>query len=225
MKYAIGYCSNPPPPFPDWHAPAWQHAEIATISAFRSESSHHRPVTKVRLIASDTALHGIFSVEDQYVRCIRTGYGSEVWKDSCVEVFLEPPGGKGYFNFEFNCGGAFLCNYITDPTRTPTGFVGAVRLPEPLAMNVTVASTLPAVVDPEIKDPVHWHLAFHIPFQVLEPFAGPLRPFHGTRWRGNFFKCAEEVSHPHWASWSPVDQFNFHLPSCFGHLELRDARL
>jgi hypothetical protein len=38
----------------------------------------------------------------------------------------------------------------------------------------------------------------------------------GQSWRGNFFKCAEEISHPHWASWSPVDELNFHLPRCFG---------
>ena len=40
----------------------------------------------------------------------------------------------------------------------------------------------------------------------------------GEVWRGNFFKCVEENSHPHWASWSPVDEFNFHLPQCFGVL-------
>jgi hypothetical protein len=38
-----------------------------------------------------------------------------------------------------------------------------------------------------------------------------------------FVRCvrtdyAEENSHPHWAAWAPVDEFNFHLPRCFGEL-------
>ena len=41
----------------------------------------------------------------------------------------------------------------------------------------------------------------------------------GQVWRGNFFKCAEDISHPHWAAWSPVDEFNFHLPRCFGTIQ------
>ena len=48
---------------------------------------------------------------DQYVRCTHRTYGDPVYRDSCVEFFIQPKPGRGYFNFEFNCGGAFLCNY------------------------------------------------------------------------------------------------------------------
>ena len=67
-------------------------------------------------------LYGIFRVQDRYVRCVRTQYHDAVWKDSCVEFFAQPKPDRGYFNFEFNCGGAFLCSYITNPERTPDGF-------------------------------------------------------------------------------------------------------
>ena len=49
---------------------------------------------------------------------------------------------------------------------------------------------------------------------------GPIGAASGQVWRGNFFKCAEDISHPHWAAWSPVDEFNFHLPRCFGAIQL-----
>jgi len=33
-----------------------------------------------------------------------------------------------------------------------------------------------------------------------EHYVGPLGPLTGQVWRGNFFKCAEDNSHPHWAA-------------------------
>ena len=151
---------------------------------------------------------------------MRTGYGSEVWKDSCVEFFVEPKVGCGYFNFEFNCGGAFLVNHIVDPTRTAEGFKEFTRLPESLARQVRVRASLPQVVELEITQPTNWSLEFQIPFGLFENYIGPLSDVSGQTWRGNFFKCAEENSHPHWATWSPVSEFNFHLPQCFGTLRL-----
>lgn len=198
------------------HNPAWQAAGVAEVRHFRPESSDHWPQTQVRLLHDDCALHGLFHVRDRYVRCVRTDYGSEVWKDGCVEFFIEPMPGRGYFNFEFNCGGAFLCNHITDPTRAGDGFKQAVRLPQTITEQVICRSSLPPSVDPEIAEPVDWSLQFQIPLTVLEDYVGPLGALGGQAWRGNFFKCAEENSHPHWVAWSPVDEFNFHLPRCFG---------
>jgi hypothetical protein len=143
----------------------------------------------------------------------------EVWKDSCVEFFVQPNGRGGYFNFEFNCGGAFLCCFITDETRVPSGFRSFIRIPENAAKNVKVRSTLPPKNDPEISEPLEWSLEFFIPFDFLREFSRDFGEVKGQQWRGNFFKCAEEISHPHWASWSPVDEFNFHLPRCFGNLQ------
>ncbi|MCD6337129.1 MAG: hypothetical protein J7M01_02720, partial [Candidatus Marinimicrobia bacterium] len=33
---------------------------------------------------------------------------------------------------------------------------------------------------------------------------------------GNLYKCGDKTSHPHWASWSPIDKLNFHQPKHFG---------
>lgn len=196
----------------------WAGLPAAEVNQFLPQSSDHRPRTVVRLAYDAKNLHGQFVVEDRFVRCIRTGYGSEVWKDSCVEFFVEPRPGRGYFNFEFNCGGAFLVNHITDPTRAPGGFKAFTRLPEAAARTVGVQSSLPSVVEPERVEPVMWTLEFSIPLHLFAPYVGPLGDVAEQSWRGNFFKCAEDNSHPHWAAWSPVDEFNFHLPRCFGEL-------
>jgi len=196
----------------------WRAIPTAEISSFLPQSSDHRPRTVLRLAHDAQGIHGRFEVEDRFVRCVRTTYGSEVWKDSCVELFVEPKPGRGYFNLEFNCGGAFLINHIVDPTRTPEGFKEFTRLPEALARQIQLRTSLPPVVEPEMTTPTSWILQFQLPFVLLEPYVGPLGEVAGQSWRGNFFKCAEENSHPHWAAWSPVDEFNFHRPRCFGEL-------
>lgn len=204
----------------NWQNPAWLAADTLEVKNFRPESSSHRPQTFARLLHDERSLHGTFQVHDRFVRSTRTGYGSEVWKDACVEFFVEPKPGRGYFNFEFNCGGAFLCNHIVDPTRTADFFKQATRVPAELAQAVTVRASMPQLVEPEITEPVTWTLQFSIPLAVLEAFVGPLGEIRGQIWRGNFFKCAEDNSHPHWAAWSPVDEFSFHLPRCFGEIRL-----
>ena len=198
--------------------PVWAGVEPVAVDQFLPESSAHRPQTQARMVYDAQGLHGQFLVKDRYVRCVRTGYGSEVWKDSCVEFFVEPKPGRGYFNFEFNCGGSFLVNHIKDPTRTSDGFKDYVRIPERVAQSVRVLPSLRAVIEPEMTEATTWTLEYFIPFALLENYVGPVSVAAGQIWRGNFYKCAEDNSHPHWAAWSPVDEFNFHQPHLFGEL-------
>jgi hypothetical protein len=201
-----------------WNDPAWAAANIAQIDNFRPESSTHRPRVAARFLYDEDGISGIYQVEDQYVRSVRTEYCSEVWKDSCVEFFVQPRPDRGYFNLEMNAGGAHLIWYIEDPTRDANGLKKWTKVPNELGTKIQIRSSLPKVVDPEIAKPITWELSFLLPRTVLEKLVGPLGNPTGQQWRGNFFKCAEDISHPHWASWSPVDEFNFHLPLCFGAL-------
>jgi hypothetical protein len=196
--------------------PAWARAETAAITHFRPESSGHNPRTVVRLLHGPGGIRGVFQVDDQYVRSTRTQYLDSVWKDSCVEFFMQPKPDKGYMNLEMNAGGAHLCYYVEDATRTPQGLGKFTKIPEEIGGRIQVRSSLPKTVDPEVREKLKWELNFHIPYSVLETYVGPLGPMSGQAWRGNFYKCAEDLSHPHWVAWSPVDEFNFHLPRCFG---------
>jgi hypothetical protein len=43
-------------------------------------------------------------------------------------------------------------------------------------------------------------------------------PAHRS-WCGNLFKCADESSNPHWASWNPIgEELNFHDPRYFASI-------
>jgi hypothetical protein len=199
-----------------WDGPAWMQADMLELAHFRPEGSRHRPKTFVKLLYNAEGIFGIFRVEDRYVRCVHTRYGDPIYKDSCVEFFVKPKADKGYFNFEFNCGGAFLCNYITNPDRTPGGFREFVRIPEEEGRHIIVDHSLPEIVEPEIKDGVTWTLEFFVPFGLIEKYIGEIGDVAGSQWKANLYKCGDETSHPHWASWQPVPKLNFHTPECFG---------
>jgi hypothetical protein len=201
-----------------WDDPVWAASEPIEIACFRPEGSDHRPRTRVRLAWDDGGLCGLFRVEDRHVRSVHTRFGDPVYQDSCVEAFLQPKPGRGYLNFEMNAGGALLASHVTDHRRTPDGFAAFTKLTEEYGRRVAVRSTLPGVIEPEIDGPVDWQLAFFIPTALLEEFVGPIGPLAGQAWRANLYKCGDRTSHPHWASWSPVDALNFHLPHCFGTL-------
>lgn len=214
--YLLRRSKRPPDFSANWESPCWKHSEVLELKHFRPESSTHRPKTSARLLYDATSIHGIFKVRDRFVRSVRTRFGDAVWKDSCVEFFIQPKAGKGYFNFEFNAGGTILCYYIVDPERIPGGFKEFERIPLHRGRAIRVRSSLPPIVSPEISQPVDWTLQFQIPINFLEYHVGSLGKLNGQQCKGNFYKCADESSHPHWASWSRVDELNFHRPQCFG---------
>jgi hypothetical protein len=197
---------------------AWKTAQAVNIDCFRPESKDHKPSTSVTLKYTDTAIHGLFRVNDRYVRCVHKGTGTAVYNDSCVEFFVKPLPDRGYFNFEFNCGGSMLASYITNPQRVPGGFKEYKILTPQDCADVAVEHTMPETVEPEIIEPVEWKLGFAIPFTLFEKYAGAIKHSKGCEWRANFNKCGDKTSHPHWATWSPVTSLNFHLPQCFGRI-------
>jgi hypothetical protein len=216
MNYTVRRSDLPPPLEPNWQEPIWGRADTLELRHFRQESSDHRPRTFARLLHTRDGIHGIFQVHDRYVRCVGMNYFDQVWKDSCVEFFAQPKPDRGYFNLEFNCGGAYLCSYITNPERTLTGFKEFVKLPASIGKTIQVRSSLPRRIESEVTEPTVWTLAFYVPFALFESYIGPLGRVSGQVWRGNFHKCADESSHPHWATWAPLHALNFHDPTCFG---------
>ena len=219
IKHYTVLLTNQPPEMQGlWDGAVWQNVPALELAYFRPEGGAYRPQTLCKLLYDRVRLYGIFRVDDQYVRCVNTGFQAAVYKDSCVELFLQPKSVGGYFNFEFNCGGALLASYVTDPTRIG----GRVKQHTPLTpeddSQILQYHNLPEVVEPEITTKQIWVLEFSIPFALLAEYAGILGELGGQNWRGNFYKCGDETSHPHWAAWSPVDELNFHLPACFGNI-------
>ena len=202
-----------------WDGAFWRQAQSLSAGCFRPEGSDHRPRTLCKLFYNEQNIFGIFRVEDQYVRCSHTRFQSDVWKDSCVEFFVQPKEGEGYFNFEFNCGGALLASYVTDPTRVRCSLKKCIPLTPDDDQQIQRYASLTPIVEPEITKPVVWTLEFAIPIAVLGKYTGPLGTIKGQIWLANFYKCGNETSRPHWASWAPLSARNFHEPASFGQIE------
>jgi hypothetical protein len=223
--YGLRRARGAPPLDAKWDAHEWTHADTLAISHFRPEGSDHRPSTRARLLYDAAALHGVFRVEDRYVRCVHTAHSDPVCRDSAVEFFVQPKPDRGYFNFEFNCGGALLAYHISDHRRVGDAFA-AYTPPTPAEGALVLrCGSLPPIVTPEESEPLVWTLQFRIPLALIERYVGSVGALPGQCWRGNWYKCGDETSHPHWAAWSPVDELNFHLPRCFGKILFEEPTL
>ena len=200
----------------DWDSSFWKNVSIAEINTFHPSSSHHRPETQVKIQYNDKGIFILFKVNDQYVHSLYTAYNSKVNEDSCVEWFIKPQEFEGYYNFELNAGATLHVNYIVDPERDSKGKRKDIRsIPEYHSKQIKILSSLPHVVDPEIKEKTTWFLGINIPFTFFELYT-PIKKINSSIWQGNLYKCGDKTSHPHWASWSPIDKLNFHQPKHFG---------
>ena len=217
MEYRVRRATATPELMGNWDGPAWREADVAAITHFHRQSSSHHPQAEAKLLYDDGGLYVHFRVSDRYVVCRHAEPQSPVCRDSCVEAFLQPKPDKGYLNFEINCGGAILLYYVTDPTRIDGRLQEFAPVGRKLIDKIRIYHSMPQRIEEEIDQPVDWQVEYFVPNEVFEAHVGPLGAPSGRRWRGNFYKCADDSSHPHWGSWSPIgEQLNFHAPDYFG---------
>lgn len=197
-----------------------QSAAVAQITSFHPNSSDHRPITAFRVVHGPRSISIRYDVQDKYVRCVRTGYQSHVFRDSCVEFFVQPKPDSGYFNFETNCGGSMLLKYIKNPVRDENGVVLNVKDVTPeQAAGIRIESSLKAPFESKGDEPINWWVTIHIPIDFMQDYVGPIADLSGQTWRANFFKCGDETPKPHFGSWAPIgEKLEFHQPDRFGTL-------
>ena len=220
-SYTVKKNLNPPQPGGDWKDGAWENADTLDVASFHPQSSAHHPRVSCKVLYDEARLYWSFFVRDRYVLAEKLEYQSQVCEDSCVEFFIHPAGASGYFGFETNCIGTMLLKYIENPIRTPTGFVKATKVS---ATDLVAVGLWHSIQErpylPENPDPLDWRVDVSVPFSLFGKYSPAfVPPASGTVWKGNFFKCADKSSHPHWASWSPIGEaLNFHVPRYFGEL-------
>ncbi len=218
-KYKVQRISMQPEINAVWDKMPWNGIEPIQIKQFMGDKPEHFPFTQAKVAYDNTAIYVIFRVEDRYVKAVAGKNQGPVYLDSCVEFFFSPEDGikEGYFNLEMNCGGNMLFHHQMEPRTRQT------LISEEHIQQVEVAHTLPEIVNPEIVGDTTWIVEYRIPFSVLSNYHSFPTPEAGSVWRANFYKCADETSHPHWLTWAPIDfpRPNFHLPQYFGLLEFQ----
>ncbi len=201
----------------EWEKGQWNRADILELIHWMGERPDHFPKTQVKVLYDNDNLYVFFRVADRYVRSLADSTHGKVWEDSCVEFFFTPHDQAEceYFNLETNCGGKMLFRHNDKSHNIET----YVELSD--CDWIEVRHSLPSFITDEITEPVTWTLRYKLPFRVIDRYAEITKPQPGVSWQANFYKCAENNSHPLWLTWTQVDfpTPNFHLPQYFGVLQ------
>ncbi len=221
LTYKVARASPSVPFDSRWDGDFWSSVQPVELKHHMGDRPEHFPTVQARLAYDDEAIYVIFQVQDRYVRAVAQQHQDAVYLDSCVEFFWTPHSdvAHGYFNLEMNCGGTMLLHYQRAPGRD------SVPLADADLSQIEVRHSLPKIIDPEITDPTDWTVAYRLPFKILSQYFPTKihKPAAGVTWRANLYKCADDTSHPHWLTWSPVefDRPDFHRPQSFGVLEFQ----
>ena len=194
-------------------AAPWASIPPLAVDHYLWLDNGYRPAVEARVCRTARFLYVRFRVEEKRVRVRYTEFQDPVYKDSCVEFFIDafPELGRGYVNFETNAIGTLLAAFGPDRSHR------APLWPEDLAEYEAAAS---------IRGPVEgeygadsWTLEYRLPLGLFRKLYGrEIRP--GQRAEANFYKCGDETDVPHYGAWSPVGtpSPDFHRPEFFGQL-------
>jgi hypothetical protein len=191
----------------------WKTVPALKVDHYLWLDNGYRPHVEVRLCHTRQNLYVRFDVFEAKIRARFTRFQDPVYKDSCVEFFVDPfPEKKlGYLNFETNALGALLVAIGPDRSR---------RTP------IAQADLEGFEIVTSVKRPVSgyhgaefWTLTYRLPLGLFEKHYRS-NIMAGQAARANFYKCGDETEIPHYGAWSPVRsaQPDFHRPEFFGRL-------
>lgn len=190
--------------------PDWPRIPAARLESFHWEGEGaYRPASFAQLCAvrGEGVFVRMWSFEAP-VRAVACERDDPVYKDSCLECFLNPfPAQQGaYLNFEMNPKGVFLAEF--GPGREER-----VRLSEITELSPTVT---PFALQTPQGDA--WGVLLRIPCALIEAVYGRPFPIVPRVMAGNFYKCGDETARPHFGAYFPVDSaaLGFHNPRRFG---------
>jgi hypothetical protein len=194
-------------------AAPWAGRPTLSLGHYLWLDNGYRPPVEVCLVRSPSFLNLRFRVGERRVRVRYTKFQDPVYKDSCVEFFVDmfPDRRLGYVNFETNAAGTLLAAFGPDRSRRTSLW------PEDLAGFEAVAS-IPGPIDGE-HGAAEWTLEYRVPLALFSRLYGEdVRSGH--RAAANFYKCGDETEVPHYGAWSPVGtpRPDFHRPEYFGDL-------
>lgn len=148
-----------------------------------------------------------FDVTEDCTMALVDKDNGQVWTDSAVEIFMSFDD-SGYYNFEFTCIGRALAGFRKskpDVTHADAHIMVLIKR----------YSSLGDECFAEKHIPQGWNLTIVIPVEAL--FAHKIETLDGMQAAANVYKCGDNLSRPHFVSWSPIDSPspNFHLPQFF----------
>jgi hypothetical protein len=189
----------------------WEEIEEIKIKDYLWMQNDYRPEVIVKTCYSENYIYVRFLVFEQKVTVRYLNAGDPVFKDSCVEFFINlfPRETEEYFNIELNAIGTIKMGYGIKRNRR----------------YLTTSDLKDMKVVTSIQRPVnghhgsdHWKLYCAIPINLLEKITK--RKFIADEAIGNFYKCGDETEFKHYGMWNIINnpKPDFHLPEYFGKI-------
>lgn len=152
-----------------------------------------------------------YDVKENEIMGVITEDNGKVWTDSAVEFFLSFDG-EHYYNAEFNCIGTALISYRTANKMLEMGSPQIVK-------SIKRLSSLGSGKRDKTQGDFHWTLTLVIPRTAY--WKNDIATFNGLKAKGNFYKCGDNLTTPHFVSWAKIGtpEPSFHEPSFFGEIE------
>ncbi|MDN3663866.1 carbohydrate-binding family 9-like protein [Algibacter miyuki] len=138
-------------------------------------------------------------------------HNDPVCKDSCVEFFISFKDDPNYYNFEFNHLGTILLGIGPDRHQR--------QLIDSKIIDLIKVKTKIKRINQHGLTTFNWQLFIKIPIKTFS--FNTIESFENLKARGNFYKCGDELSTPHYISWNPIESEkpDFHLKSYFGDID------
>jgi hypothetical protein len=168
-----------------------------------------KPVVQFKLVRIKDGLLLKFYVQEDFTRATFTVDNQGVYKDSCVELFIDPSGDGTYYNFEFNALGTLLLGFGADRNKRE------VALPE-ITSRVKRLSSLGTIPFDAVQGKSPWQLTVMIPYTAF--WHHPALSLDGKQVKGNLQKCGDDLPVPHYLTWNPIPTAvpDYHRPEYFG---------
>ncbi len=190
-----------------------KETQVQDISLVNWDTFSYVPDVKFRIAHANDQIWLKFYVTENHILAQHTETNSATHRDSCVEFFVDPEQTGSYYNFEFNCIGTVHLAY-------GAGRHNRVFVPSAIIENeIQIASTLGNEPLNKMRGEHSWEMTVVIPKSVFVHNKG--LQFNKLVANGNFYKCGDDTSQPHYLTWNPIgtERPDFHQPSYFGLLQ------
>jgi len=171
----------------------------AVIGIYLWEENGYTPRASARLtLVGDTLILRMRAEEsDPLIRYHRGDVSPRVWCDSCMEFFFSANDQPGYVNLEMNADGCYICNFGEGRHNRR-------------ACDIFAEGGQPTATVGE----GFWQVEASLSLQKITMLFGAEAV---TSLRGNFYKCGDETTFPHFGMWAKVDvpTPDFHRPAYF----------
>lgn len=176
-----------------------------------SEKYPSKPSVSFRIAHNGDNILLQYDVKEREVLAAVAEDNGKVWTDTCVEFFVSFDDAH-YYNGEFTCIGKALLGYREYYHK-------AEHAPNNIMRSIKRLSTLGETNIEKKQGDFDWKLTLVIPITAY--WHSGLKTLDGVKAKGNFFKCGDNLTEPHYVSWTQIDtpSPSFHQPRFFGELE------